>query len=236
MATPARLKVAIDPGHGGKDVGARSASKAYESELVLALAKVLRTTLTKAGFDVILTRENNSTKSFLERARAANEAVADIFVSLHLNACNARNAKGSEVYFLSLDKGDADAAEVAALENAVDDPEALSDSVVSSILENLAQNAFFQDSQRLALAIQDQLNNLSGIKQRGVKQAPLGVLRRTAMPAILVETVFISNPKEDAKIKDPAFQKQVAEAITRGIQNYFDDGAKTPRRKTTGGK
>jgi N-acetylmuramoyl-L-alanine amidase len=103
--------------------------------------------------------------------------------------------------------------------------------VVNSILDDLAQKAYLQDSQRLALVIQAQLNRLGGIKQRGVKQAPFGVLRRAAMPAALVETVFISNPKEEAKIKDPAFQQQAADAIVRGIRLFFAEGSKTPRRK-----
>ena len=95
------------------------------------------------------------------------------------------------------------------------------DSVVASILDDLAQQAFLQDSERLAVAIQGQLNRLSGIKERGVKQAPFIVLRGAAMPAVLVEVAFISNPREEAKLRDPAFRAKVADAITLGVRRYF---------------
>jgi len=93
--------------------------------------------------------------------------------------------------------------------------------VVAGILSDLSQKAFLQDSERLAVAIQAQLNQLGGIKQRGVKQAPFVVLRGAAMPAVLVETAFISNPREEAQLRDAAFLKRVAQAITRGVRRYF---------------
>ena len=83
------------------------------------------------------------------------------------------------------------------------------------------------------MAIQAQLNQLGGIKQRGVKQAPFVVLRGAAMPAVLVETAFISNPREEARLKDPAFRKRVAQAITRGVRRYFAAGSGMPRARTS---
>jgi N-acetylmuramoyl-L-alanine amidase len=105
------------------------------------------------------------------------------------------------------------------------------DSLVASILDDLAQKAYLQDSERLAVGIQDQLNRLGGIKERGVKQAPFVVLRGAAMPAVLVETAFISNPKEALKLQDAAFRKKVARTIAIGVRSYFTGARATSRRK-----
>jgi N-acetylmuramoyl-L-alanine amidase len=226
-----RLKVAVDPGHGGDDRGAKGQKGLKEKEVALDLAIVLKDKLQEAGFDVVLTRQEDVLIPVWDRAQIANEAGADLFISLHLNAAKARAAKGSEVYFLSLDAGDADAAEVAALENEGAGQPPGQDSVVASILDDMAQKAFLQDSEKLAVAVQNQLNHLVGIKERGVKQAPFAVLRSAAMPAVLVETAFISNPKEEAKLKDPAFRKKVAEAITQEVKRFFTQVGITPKRK-----
>ncbi len=226
-----RWKVALDPGHGGEDEGARGQKGLKEKDVALDLARILRVKLEEAGFEVQLTRETDVLIPVWDRARLANEASADLFISLHLNAYKARAAKGSEVYFLSLDAGDADAAEIAALENEGAAPVVTPDSLVASILDDMAQKAFLQDSEKLAIEVQNQLNRLGGIKERGVKQAPFAVLRSAAMPAVLLEALFISNPKEEAKLKDPDFQVKVAEAIRDGIQSYLTAVGATPKRK-----
>jgi len=228
---PQRLKIALDPGHGGEDAGAKGPKKLLEKQAALGLAQILATTLEAAGFEVMLTRSDDTFLPLWERAQKANEAEADLFISLHLNAARARGARGSEVYFLSLDQGDADASELAALENSGGDRAPEPQDIVAGILDNLAQEAFLHDSERLAVAIQTQLNLVGNIKQRGVKQAPFAVLRRAAMPAALVEASFISNPKEEAKLRDPAFQKKIAEAITRGVRQFFAAGTVTAKRK-----
>ncbi len=230
-ALVSRLKVAVDPGHGGDDRGAMGKKGLKEKEVALELAMVLKDRLQEAGFEVILTREEDVLIPVWDRAKIANEAGADLFISLHLNAAKARAAKGSEVFFLSQDAGDADAAEAAAQENKGAGQPASQDSVVASILDDMAQKAFLQDSEKLAVALQNQLNRLGGIKERGVKQAPFAVLRTAAMPAVLVETAFISNPKEEAKLRDPVFRKRVAEAITQGVRRFFVQVGITPKRK-----
>ena len=228
---PTRLRIVLDPGHGGEDDGAKGAKGLKEKEAVLELALILKERLQESHYEVILTRETDVLVPLWDRARLANEAGADLFISLHLNGSRAKAAKGSEVYFLSLAAGDADAAEVAALENDGAPLPPTPDSVLASILDDLAQKAFLQDSEKLAVAVQNQLNRLGGIKERGVKQAPFAVLRGAAMPAVLVETVFISNRKEEAKLKDPAFRRQVAEAITKGVNRFFAQVGITPKRK-----
>jgi N-acetylmuramoyl-L-alanine amidase len=219
---PIRLKVALDAGHGGDDRGAKGRAGLLEKDVALRLAAVLAERLRADGFDPYLTRPGDAFVALWDRAKLANEAGADLFVSLHLNAARARGAKGSEVYFLSLGAGDVDAETLAAengpAEAVPEKPDP--DGVVASILEDLAQKAYLQDSEKLAVEIQLQLNRLGGIKERGVKQAPFVVLKGAAMPAVLVETAFISNPKEEAKLKDPAFIRKVADAIARGIRTY----------------
>lgn len=229
-----KLKVAVDPGHGGEDVGAQGRKGLQEKDAALQLAETLKSVLESAGFDVLLTRNEDVFVPLWDRAKAANEAGADLFLSLHLNAARARSARGSEVFFLSLDQGDRDGAEVAAMENGGTDGALPPDSVLSSILQDLAQKAYLQESERLAVNIQGQLNHLGGIKERGVKQAPFVVLRGAAMPAVLVEVAFISNPKEESKLKEPLFRRKVAEAMALGVRRFFGAAHSTARRRTAG--
>jgi N-acetylmuramoyl-L-alanine amidase len=234
--TASKLKVVLDAGHGGQDAGAKGPKGLKEKDAVLSLAKALATRLEEAGLQVTLTRGDDTFIPLWERAKVANDQGADLFVSLHLNAALARAARGSEVYFLSLAEGDAETEALAKLENAEDGaPPKAPDNVVASILDDLAQKAFLEDSERLAVEVQKQLNRLAGIKERGVKQAPFIVLRSAAMPAVLVETAFISNPKEEQKLKDPAFVDQVAQAIAKGIRSYLANTQGSVKRKAESG-
>ncbi len=228
---PARLKVAVDPGHGGEDGGAVGPKGLREKDAALQIGENLKAALEAAGFEVLMTRAEDVLVPLWDRAKLANEAGADLFISLHLNAARARSAKGSEVYFLSLDQGDRDGAEVAAMENGGEGAAPASESVLSSILQDLAQKAYLQESERLAVNIQGQLNRLGGIKERGVKQAPFVVLRGAAMPAVLVEVAFISNRQEEVKLRDVAFQKKVAESMAMGVRRFFGANPSTARRK-----
>lgn len=224
----------VDPGHGGDDGGARGPKGLKEKTAALEIGKAVAQRLEAAGFEVVFTREDDTFIPLWDRAKAANVQGADLFISLHLNAARAKAARGSEVFFLSLGQGDDD--EVVAAENAgAGAAPASPDSMVASILDDLAQQAFLQDSERLAVAIQGQLNRLASIKERGVKQAPFIVLRGAAMPAVLVEVAFISNPKEEAKLKDAAFRAKVADAITQGVRRYFAETNGGVRRRMVGG-
>jgi N-acetylmuramoyl-L-alanine amidase len=224
----------VDPGHGGDDGGAKGPKGLKEKGAALEIARAVGAKLEAAGFEASYTRNDDTFVPLWDRARAANAQGADLFISLHLNAARAKAARGSEVYFLSLGQGEDD--EVVAAENAgAGAGPGGPDSVVASILDDLAQKAFLQDSERLAVAIQGQLNRLAGIKERGVKQAPFVVLRGAAMPAVLVEVAFISNPKEEAKLKDAAFRAKVADAITLGVRRYFAETNGSVRRRAVDG-
>ncbi|MBI3131258.1 MAG: N-acetylmuramoyl-L-alanine amidase [Acidobacteria bacterium] len=212
----------LDAGHGGQDTGAHGPKGLKEKDAVLTLAKALANRLEEAGLQVSLTRSDDTFVPLWERAKLANEQGADLFVSLHLNAAKAKAARGSEVYFLSLSEGDEESEALARTENGAQEASpAGPGSVIDSILDDLSQKAFLEDSERLAVEVQRQLNRLAGIKERGVKQAPFVVLRSAAMPAVLVETAFISNPKEELKLKDAAFVDQVAQAIAKGVRSYL---------------
>jgi N-acetylmuramoyl-L-alanine amidase len=229
----------VDPGHGGEDDGAHGRKGLVEKDVALELGEELARQLEAAGFEVRLTRDQDVFVPLWDRARLANAEHADLFISLHLNADHHRSAKGSEVFFLSPTSADQATADLAAVENAGSGPpgsgpptEQDPDQVVAGILHNLAQEAYLRDSERLAVAIQGQLNHLGGIKQRGVKQAPFVVLRGAGMPAVLVETAFISNPREEARLGDPAFRTRVAQAITRGVRRFLATSGVLARRGT----
>ena len=256
---PGRYLVMVDPGHGGEDDGAHGRKGLVEKDVALELGVELARQLEAAGLEVRLTRDQDLFVPLWDRARMANAEHADLFISLHLNADHSRSAKGSEVFFLSPASADQATADLAAVENAgsglpgsglpgsglpgsglpgsglpgsglpaEQDP----DQVVAGILHNLAQEAYLRDSERLAVAIQGQLNHLGGIKQRGVKQAPFVVLRGAGMPAVLVETAFISNPREEARLRDSAFRTRVAQAITRGVRRFLATSGVLARRGT----
>lgn len=227
--------MAIDPGHGGEDAGAKGPKGLREKETALELALALKESLEGHGFEVFMTRADDTFVPLWDRAKLANDAGADLFISLHLNGAKARSAKGSEVFFLSLDQGDRDAAELVEVENSASGPHPVSDSVLDTILQDLAQKAYLQESERLAVNVQLELNRLGGIKERGVKQAGFVVLRGAAMPAVLVEVSFISNPVEEAKLKDPAFRRNVAEAVAKGVRRFFGAVPSPTRRRAAEG-
>jgi N-acetylmuramoyl-L-alanine amidase len=238
----------IDPGHGGNDPGAlgpgeapkkkgaKPSKRLVEKNLTLQLAKLVGNQLKNKNYVVHYTRTTDVAVPLRDRAKAANDVGADIFVSIHLNAFAGRNARGSEVFFLSLGPVDEELQALAEAENEPGESNPYTD-IVAGILEDLAQNAYLHESERMAVCIQNELNTLAGIKERGVKQAPFTVLRAATMPAVLVEIVFISNPTEAAKLRDPAFLRSAANAVAKGIQRYIESiGDSRTRRKTTLGK
>jgi N-acetylmuramoyl-L-alanine amidase len=233
---PAPPLISLDAGHGGEDNGAHGRAGLLEKNAALAIAKATGAELTKMGFRVSYTRSDDTFIPLWDRAKIANKEGADLFLSLHLNAARARAATGSEVYFLSLGQAEADAQATADAENAGgEQAPAQGPDVVASILDDLAQKAYLRDSQSLAVDIQRELNRLAGIKQRGVKQAPFIVLRGAAMPAVLVESAFVSNPREEKKLRDPAFVAKLGEAIAKGVKAYLANQEGGVRRRAEDG-
>jgi N-acetylmuramoyl-L-alanine amidase len=216
--------ICIDPGHGGEDLGALGKSKLLEKNLTLQISKKLKKLIeSKTGLRVIMTRNQDSEVSLNSRASIANNQQAQMFVSNHVNSSFRKSAYGSETYFVSLQATDPEAMELARKENQnPEDPgETIKNDELKMILWNMAQTEYIRESSSLAEYIQNELNDLLGTRNRGVKQAPFRVLMRTAMPAVLVETAFISNPAEEKKLQSEEFLDKIAFAIFNGISKFI---------------
>jgi N-acetylmuramoyl-L-alanine amidase len=216
-------RVIIDPGHGGIDSGASSATGVLEKDLALDLAHRVRQALVARGVDVVLTRTTDVTLSLKERAATANSARGDIFVSIHLNAFEPASARGVETYYLGPGEGPEHDL-VAAAENQ-HSGYALAD--MRALLENIYADARRDESRQLAHAVQRGLVRRlraadPGLIDRGVKTAPFIVLVATEMPAILAEVSCLSNAEEAARLETPAHRQLIAEALASGIQAFID--------------
>ena len=216
--------IVIDPGHGGDDVGAGSGNGLVEKRLTLAIARRLQNILQRRGYPVRLTRSGDESRALSDRTALANRLEARVFVSLHANASTAPSVRGSETYYMSLDRSasDAAAAATAEVENRIAERNGSARSPIDLILWDLAQSDVLNQSAGLALSVQQQLNALLGLKDRGVKQAPFVVLTGATMPAVLVEVGFLSNSEEAALLATADHQQRLAEAIARGIEAYLD--------------
>jgi N-acetylmuramoyl-L-alanine amidase len=219
--------IVIDPGHGGGETGAIGPSGVAEKDLTLLLARELESHLAqRLPVRVVLTRSEDSTLPLDTRAAIANQNKADLFISIHLNSSLGAGARGAETYFLSSQATDPRAASSAAAENlgAAGGPQEQGKSEESQelqlILWDLAQAHHLAESQRFAGLVQGELNEELQLKDRGVKQAPFRVLVGAAMPAVLVELGFLSNPEEEKRLQDPAYRAQLAEALTRAVARY----------------
>jgi N-acetylmuramoyl-L-alanine amidase len=217
--------IVVDAGHGGHDPGAIGPTGLREKELTLDVARRVAALLQEdAGVRVVLTRGKDQFLALRERTALANRERADLFVSIHVNAAPARSAAGTETYFLSTEASDNAAREAAAFENRVISLEASARGgprdVLRTILWDLAQSDFQQESSRLAEAVQNNLDRALRLPSRGVKQAPFYVLGGAAMPAVLVEIGFMSNPREEARLKDDGYRDRIAQAIAQGIGGY----------------
>ena len=233
IATQLGLKVrrvVIDAGHGGRDTGAVGAHGVREKDLALAIAKKVARRLTALGFQVVMTRKSDVFVSLDERTRIANEIHADLFVSIHCNAARRRRLAGVETWTLNV-ASDRYAARLAAFENA-EAERTVSD--LRLILADLATRANASDARDLAQAVQSSLvrtlrSRVGPVRDHGVKQALFYVLLGTRMPSILVETGFISNPAEEARLKSARFQDGTAEAIARGVKDFVDSRRRLAR-------
>lgn len=220
---PGIRTIVIDPGHGGKEVGAVGPGGLLEKDVTLAVARKLAASLaSKTGARIVMTREDDSLVSLDQRTAIANQYKADLFLSVHMNAAVVKDAKGSETYYLSLEASDELAKKAAETENAsAAAHDASSD--LKMILWDLAQQAYIGESSRFAQAIQEELNAATNVANRGVKQAPFKVLIGATMPAALVEVGFISNEEEEKKLQSDQFQSVMVDAITRAVVRYKTD-------------
>jgi len=219
------IVVAIDPGHGGHDPGAIGKRRTREKDVALSISRELaRRINAEVGMKAVLVRNSDIYVDHRERTGIARRHKADLFVSVHADAVSDRRANGASVYALSL-KGASDEAakQLAERENAsvggvsLDDK----DDVLASVLIDLSQNASLSASLDVGSKVIREMNKVAKMHRKTVQQAGLLVLKSPDMPSILVETAFISNPNEEAKLRDKGHQGRLASAILAGIRNYF---------------
>lgn len=221
---PGRIRrIVIDPGHGGHDPGAVSPTGTREKDIVLQiglnLAQKIREEL---GIDAVMTRSTDVFIELQERTAIANKVGADLFVSIHANASLNRGANGIETYYLNLAKTEK-VAQLAAKENGTSLEKV---STLQAVLFDLMANYKLNDSAHLADEVQKALYKkaLTGyptVKNLGVKQGPFYVLVGATMPSILVETAFLSNERDEQKLKDPHYQDLTSDGILAGIKGYI---------------
>ena len=222
---PSAFVVVIDPGHGGDDIGALGPSGLPEKDVTLDIARRLKTRIqSELDAEVILTRDADKTLALDDRTSIANHNHADLFVSIHANASRRGNARGAETYFLSYQATDDESRAVAAIEN---NTLGLEEGVqkngnLEMVLWDLAQSAFLKESSVLAEMIQENLNDVLDIANRGIKQAPFRVLMGATMPAVLIEVAFITSPEEERRLKDPAFKDKLSGAIFDSVRKFHD--------------
>jgi len=237
----AEPRIAIDPGHGGKQDGAVGPGGYKEKEFSLELAKKLAAVMEKAGAKVMLTRDQDATIPLPERVAAANRFRPDLLISLHANSMPTRQMRadnrGIETFFLSLSASGEEARKTAERENgetvgavagaaparpSADDP-------LGFILADLKRSDAHAGSSRLAYAVHQKLIAKTRAFDRGVQQAPLYVLG-VECPAVLVELGFLSHPEEAARLKDPAYQDQLVEALAEAAKAYLADARRQEAR------
>ena len=220
--------VAIDPGHGGEDPGAIGPSGLREKDVVLAVALKLRDRINSVpGMRAMLTRDADFFVPLHERVRKARRVQADLFVSIHADAFFTPQARGASVFALSETGASSAAARwMANKENAADgiggaNLAAVKDEQLRRALVEMSTTAQIKDSLKIGREVLERIGKVGALHKRSVEQAGFAVLKAPDIPSILVETAFISNPEEEAKLRDGHYQDQLVEALHTGIRRYF---------------
>lgn len=229
--------VVLDPGHGGKDVGAIGYKGVHEKDIVLKIAKKVGGYIKEylPEVKVVYTRDDDTFIDLEERGPLANKAEGDLFVSIHANKFHNKYPHGTETYFLGLERSKS-ALEVMKRENNVMNGDGYDpDKVLSPeelLVYELQNSGYIATSEKLAGMVENQFANRAQRKSRGVKQGRLVVLYQASMPAILVETGFLSNPAEQRFLSSDYGQSIIASAIFRAIRNYKEEYEKSQHFNT----
>lgn len=229
--------VVLDAGHGGEDPGAVGRRGSYEKNVTLDIAKRLRKKIdAMPNMRAVLTRDGDYFVPLAQRVTRARRVQADLFVSVHADAFVRPEARGSSVFVLSERGASSSAARwLAQKENDADliggVNLARQDGHLARTLLDLSQAATINDSLKLGKAVLAELGDINTLHKAHVEQAGFAVLKAPDIPSILVETAFISNPEEERRLNDDAYQDKMAEAIMRGIRRYFDDNPPAPRTR-----
>lgn len=225
-AAPDRFDaIVLDAGHGGHDEGATGPSGLREKDLVLDVTKLLAARLRERGVKVLLTRTRDEFLSLEERTAVANDARADLFLSIHANASSSRKPRGIETYFASLDATDDAARATAERENSAFGaaaPNFETADPLAAILGDLIETQHLQESSEFAKLAQAELSNVGRARSRGVKQAPFVVLMGVQMPASLVEIGFLTNPDDEKGLRRSRQRAAIADALAEAVMAFAD--------------
>ncbi|ALK91801.1 N-acetylmuramoyl-L-alanine amidase [Limnohabitans sp. 103DPR2] len=235
--------VAIDAGHGGEDPGAIGPNGTKEKDVVLQIALKLRdrinaTSVKGSPMRAYLTRDADYFVPLHVRVQKARKVQADLFVSVHADAFFTPNAQGASVFALSHGAASSSAARwMAQQENKADLIGGMNfgvkDTQVQQALLDMSTSAQIKDSLNLGGAILREIGGVGRLHKPKVEQAGFAVLKAPDIPSVLVETAFISNPDEEAKLSDPNYQNSVADALVKGLQKYFERNPPLARKRST---
>ena len=237
---PAKYKrlitIAIDPGHGGEDPGAIGSLGSREKHVVLSIAKRLKDKIeNEAYMRPFLTRDGDYFVPLHARVQKARRVEADLFVSIHADAFIQPHAKGASVFALSqMGASSSMARWMANKENASDLIGGINiktqDRQVANLLLDMSTTAQIKDSLQVGNSVLKQIGGFAPLHKGKVEQASFAVLKAPDIPSILVETAFISNPQEEAKLNDDGYQDRIADAILKGIKDYFSKNPPVARK------
>jgi len=220
--------IAIDAGHGGRDPGATGKSGTHEKLITLQIAKRLEKSINQQrGMKAVLIRKNDRYMRLRDRIHKARDNHADMMISLHADSFPDPRARGSSIYALSVDGASSETARMMAeKENAADllfgnVNLAVEDQMVKEVLFDLSLTGTIESSLDIGSEILNQIKSVNRVHKKKVQQAGFAVLKAPNIPSILIETAFISNPREEKNLRSSSHQQKVAKAITRGVNKYF---------------
>ncbi|MCA6070908.1 MAG: N-acetylmuramoyl-L-alanine amidase [Endomicrobium sp.] len=227
--------IVLDAGHGGRDLGAIGPSGTKEKDINLEIVHELKSVFDHdSNYKIILTRKDDTFIPLAERTNIANEHNADLFISVHCNTNFDREASGFEIYYLSENATDSEAAATATLENSVLEMEGRPNkrrALLQDMLWSMTVTDFINDSSELSGFIIAETPSRLKIPNRGVKQASFYVLKGTKMPSILAESAFLSNYAEEAKLNLRKFRVAIADSIYDGVVKYYAKKTKEQKNK-----
>lgn len=221
------VTITLDPGHGGEDPGAVGKGGTYEKTVTLEVAKRVKARLeAEPNMRAVLTRDSDFFVPLQTRVQKARRVHSDLFVSIHADAWIKPDARGSSVFVLSERGASSSAARwLAQKENEADLIGGVNldvkDPFLARTLLDLSQTATINDSMKLGKYVLGELGGINTLHKASVEQAGFAVLKAPDIPSILIETAFISNPEEERRLSDERYQEKLAEAIVRGIRQYF---------------
>ena len=227
--------IIIDPGHGGEDPGAVGKRRTYEKNVVLSIGREIKKAINKMpGYRAVLTRDGDYYVSFRKRLQKAKDLGASLFISVHADAARNRSAKGSSVYCLSTGAASNVAAKLLANNENLSDilggvPESEGNNESNQIIMNMFQTNTINLSKIYAGIVMKHLDPVNCLKYKSVQEAPFRVLKLPDIPAVLIETAFISNPQEESLLKQSSFQKKLATVIASSTIEYLSGTAAAPQ-------